>query len=246
MGGMALWMLGGLTGLALNVLLDTLPQDAPPWRPRCPACGAQLPWSVYAFGLRACPYCGVRRRRPWAVVLGLALGTAVLYRHPGPLGFWPAWGFLVYSVFEAVLDVEHRILFPQVELLAGVMAAAFGIGRRGWLPTLLGGLAGVAVMGAFYLLGRALQKPLARRGHGHPEEPPLGLGDVLLSGVLGLLFGWPGAFGVLLLGVFAAGGFGLLALTMDRLRGRKRPMYLPYAPFLLLGGWLLLLISDLS
>jgi len=107
------------------------------------------------------------------------VGTVVLHFRPGPLGFWPTWVFWVYSVFEATLDIEHRILFPQVEILAGAAAALFGFGRHG----------------------------------------------------------------ILTMSTFTAGGFGFLAMVVYRLRGRKAPIYLPYAPFLLLGGWLLLLMS---
>jgi len=46
------------------------------------------------------------------VILGLAALTPALAQYPGRLGFWPMWVFLLYSTFNIVVDVEHRLLFP--------------------------------------------------------------------------------------------------------------------------------------
>lgn len=239
----ALFLLGAFTGCVLNMLLDGLGRGSWSRARVCPGCDAPRPWWLYACELRPCPACGHRAWRAWGMVLGLGVATALLGLWPGPLGFWPTWGFLVYAVFDTVLDLEHRIVLPEVELAVGILAAVFGVLRRGWWPTLMGGLAGTVVMGGFYLLGKVLQKPLARRGYGQAEEPPLGLGDVFVSAVLGLFFGWPAIMGVLFLAVFAAGGFGLLVLLWAWGGNKQGSVYLPYAPFLFFGGWLTLWLA---
>lgn len=232
-------LLGAGAGLVINFLADQIPRGGLKARPQCPACGRSLSWKDYAFGLRKCPYCGTRRLRPWLVVLGLAALTPALAQYPGRLDFWPMWVFLLYSTFNTVVDVEHRFLFPAVEAVAGLGALVFGIGRRGWILTTAGGVAGGLLMGMFYVLGLWMGKRLARRGVGRPEEPPLGSGDVILMGVLGLFLGWPAVVAALMAGVFLAGGFSLLLVMFFLVTRRTWPqnLYLPYAPFLLLGAW---------
>jgi len=237
-----LWLLallGAGAGLVVNVLADQLPQDGLRARPRCPACGQVLSWTEYAGGLRPCPRCGTRRLRPWLVVLGLAALTPGLALYPGRLGFWPMWAFLLYSTFNIVVDVEHRLLFPAVEAAAGVGALAFGIWRRGWVLTTAGGLAGWLFMGLLYGLGLWMGRHLARRGIGLPDEPALGSGDVLLMGVLGLFLGWPAVAAALIAGMLLAGGFSLVLVLLSLFVRRQWPrnVYLPYAPFLILGAW---------
>lgn len=236
----ALAVRGGVAGLVLNVLLDQLLRDPRPWHwPRCPRCGHALTWWQYGLGLRPCPVCGLRRRRPWVLPLVLALATLLLARYPDKLGFWPLWIFLLYTVFNVTLDLEHRVLLPDVELIAALMALAFGWWRRGWLLTLLGGGAGVALMAGMYLAGVLLARRWVRQGLAEEGEPLLGSGDVFLAGVLGLFLGWPAILAALVVGIFLAGAFslGLIAYSLVRYRQWPHRTYIPYAPFLLAGTW---------
>ncbi len=244
---MAAWALafGALVGLGLNVLLDQLPLGTGPraW-PRCPACRSPLTWSTYAAGLRPCPVCGRRRWRPWLLPLGLALASAALALTPHRMGFWPLWVFLVYTAFDVVLDLEHRVVFPDVELVAAVVALALGWWRRGWALTLWGGAAGLAWMGLMYLLGRWLSRRWEARGITAPGEPALGSGDVLVAVVLGLFVGWPAVLAALFAAVLLAGFFaiGVVAFHLVRGRGWPRQVYFPYVPFLFAGTWWVLFL----
>ena len=239
------WHLALLLALAgallVNYLADRLFMEKPKWGPFCPRCGARLRWGEYALGLRPCPRCGWRWR-PWVVVLGMLLATWLLALQPLRIGFYPAWAFLVYSALNTVLDLEHRVLSPPVELVAAGLALVFGVLRRGWPATVLGLAVGVAVMGSMYLLGRALAPRFAQQGLAHPEEPILGLGDVLLAAVLGAFLGWPGVLGALVLGAVAGGlwAMGWVLWAWLRTRTWPRQAYMPYAPFLLLGAWAVL------
>ncbi len=232
-------LLGGLSGMGINFLADVLPGWPSVRGVHCPVCRQPLTWKEYAFGLRPCPYCGKRRWRPWAVLGGMALFTLLLAAYPGRMGFWPLWAFLLYTVFDSVVDIEHRILFPEVEILAGGMALFLGSWRRGWTLTLAGGLAGILAMGLLYLVGLWMGKRLARRGIGREDEPILGGGDVLVMGVVGFFLGWPAVLAALTAGILLAGGFSLVLVTLSLLVYRQWPhqVYLPYAPFLLLGAW---------
>jgi leader peptidase (prepilin peptidase)/N-methyltransferase len=73
------------------------------------------------------------------------------------------------------------------------------------------------------------------------EGEALGFGDVTLSGVIGLLLGWPGVIAGLIVAVFLAGAVGLLAMLPMLFRRQYDPnLALPYGPFLALGAFYLL------
>ena len=82
---------------------------------------------------------------------------------------------------------------------------------------------------------------MARR-RGEPiDEVALGFGDVNLSGVLGLMLGWPGITVGLLVAILAGGMVSAFILARMMLRKEYQAYTaLPYAPFLILAGAVLL------
>jgi prepilin signal peptidase PulO-like enzyme (type II secretory pathway) len=67
----------------------------------------------------------------------------------------------------------------------------------------------------------------------------LGGGDIKLAGLLGMAFGLPGIMWVLLVGT----GLGaLMAVLMLVSRNGQRTTRIPYAPFLCVGAWAVLLV----
>jgi leader peptidase (prepilin peptidase) / N-methyltransferase len=160
-------------------------------------------------------------------LLGAGLGwmpALPAYLLAGVVGTWLAW-----------VDLQLHLLPDRLNgpLFAGclallVLAAASG---DDW-ASLRG-----AVAGAFALLGFYLLLALVR-----PAD--MGLGDVKLAGVLGLLLGWLG-WGPLAVGAVAAfllGGLAGLALVAAR-RGGLRTA-LPFGPFMLAGALLGVLVGE--
>jgi leader peptidase (prepilin peptidase)/N-methyltransferase len=88
---------------------------------------------------------------------------------------------------------------------------------------------------------------VVNRRKGQPvNDVALGFGDVNLSGVLGLILGWP----VILIGLVVAvliGGIVSLIYIVVKLITRKYEafMALPYGPFLVLGAVLLIYFRNL-
>ena len=68
---------------------------------------------------------------------------------------------------------------------------------------------------------------------GAHAPPALGFGDVKLAAVLGLALGVQAALPALLAGVLLAGA---VALFLRVARGWHRGVFMPYAPWLLLGA----------
>jgi leader peptidase (prepilin peptidase)/N-methyltransferase len=66
----------------------------------------------------------------------------------------------------------------------------------------------------------------------------MGDGDVKLAGLIGLITGFPHVVVALVVGVLA-GGLVALLLLLTKIKGRKS--YIPYAPFLVIGGMVAML-----
>jgi len=76
------------------------------------------------------------------------------------------------------------------------------------------------------------------------EEIALGFGDVNLSGVLGLMLGWPRITANLVLGILLGGlvsGFYLLSMMVRK--KYKAFTAVPYAPFLLIAAVILFYLA---
>jgi leader peptidase (prepilin peptidase)/N-methyltransferase len=104
-----------------------------------------------------------------------------------------------------------------------------------------GGVAGFGIMYALYLLGELFVRWLSRRRGEPVEEVALGFGDVNLTGVLGLILGWPGILIGLFFAILASGIASFFIVVFSLLTKRYQAfMAIPYAPFLIFGAVVLL------
>ncbi len=146
----------------------------------------------------------------------------------GPTAELPAWlWFVAAGVLLSVIDLRERLLPNRVLLPATVgalllLTVAAAAGDR-WDDLLRAVLAGAAAFGA--LLVMALVSPAG-----------MGMGDVKLAGLLGLLLGWlgwPVVLTGLLLGFVAQA---VLGLALIALRRAGRDTELPFGPALAGGA----------
>jgi leader peptidase (prepilin peptidase)/N-methyltransferase len=229
----ALSILAGLAaGILVNYLADVLPAtrrlSRPPW------------WPLSAAGVAAY----LRRRRVLVVLLAFTLLALLLLRFPpNELSASFLALLLVYFGLVIVIDIEHRAILHPVSLTGALVFGIWGILRHSWLATLLGGAAGFLIMLAFYWLGDLLGRWLTRRRGEAWDDVALGFGDVNLSGVIGLLLGWPSVLGGLVLGILVGGLFSAGHILVQLLRGRYQALAaIPYGPFLSIGALGLILL----
>ena len=79
---------------------------------------------------------------------------------------------------------------------------------------------------------------------GLPIEDALGFGDVNLAGVIGLMLGWPGVVGGLMLAIILGGAISLVYLVVSlALRRYQAFAAIPYGPFLVISVLFLLYFS---
>ena len=184
-------------------------------------------------------------RRPWWLVIAVAVAWASLTFRVGGHDFhvdgneqWsllPAYLYLgAIGAALTVIDLDvHRlpdlIVLPSYPI-AFVLLLVPTVVTGQWGALLRGVLAGLALFVGYLVL--ALVSP----GGGG-----LGLGDVKLAGVLGLLLGWPGWSPAIVsvLAAFVIGGAVALILL---LAGRaSRSSHVAFGPSMILGAWVALM-----
>jgi prepilin signal peptidase PulO-like enzyme (type II secretory pathway) len=196
------------------------------WVPSCAAGGGIVGW--LAAPLAACYYEAPIR---WARA-GISITTAAVF---GALGWrfagaaeLPAFLYLgVVGVLLAFIDIAVRRLpdrftFPSYLVGSALLGVAVLVGAP---PVrLVYALIGMAVLWSLY----AVQHFVLSKA--------IGMGDVKLSGVLGLYLGWLGhsAWWLGLLAGFVIGGVYATGIMITR-RG-SRTSELPFGPFMLAGA----------
>ncbi len=228
---------GILAGLAVNYLADVIPCTLRLSKPICtnPECQKPFTWIDYLL-LRPCGACAKKRGWRTFAVLFLCIISALylLFSFPPKLGYSLSLIVLIYLYVVAVIDLEHRLILRPLSIAGLILTAVTGTVLHGWASTLIGGLAGFAIMYIFYLFGKLFTRLRARRlGQGQKEmEEALGSGDVTLATILGLFLGWPLIWFGLLLGVLFAGLISLIIiLAMVFARKYKQNVFMVFIPF---------------
>jgi leader peptidase (prepilin peptidase)/N-methyltransferase len=149
----------------------------------------------------------------------------------------PAFVFLAaVAVLLTVVDLQHRLLPNRVvlpSLAAGVLLLTdAALAEQAWAPLLRAGLGAVVLFAAFLVL--ALISPSS-----------LGMGDVKLAALLGLLLGRLGWSAVLWGGVAGFLLQGLAGAVLLATRRVRRGGDIPFGPAMLAGAAVTVGIADL-
>ncbi len=232
------WLSDALSSLRLDDLLSDVP---------CKTCILPKNAEAYLWGVQNCPQCGKWRGR-FLIVNIIFLGISLWLGIVPPEGLPYLLGMVLMLFFGVVtvIDVEHRLILHPVSLAGALLGLGFGIWRRGLVVTLLGGAAGFGLMLGLYFFGSLFANVVTRLRGETLDEVALGFGDVNLAGILGLLLGWPGVIGGLVLAVLLGGIFSLLYLVVMLIVERRYRAFaaIPYGPFLVASAVVLLFLKD--
>lgn len=241
---LAAMVLGGL----INLLADSLPYTRRPQPPHCLACGAPFPpaaWFAFSAILTRnwrCGYCDSRRSwRALIVELGsLLIAVSLTVREPYMATVWTALIIASVYLLIVVIDIEHRLILHIVSVASAslIVLLAFVDPKMDVGKSLLGGVVGLLLVFALFLLGGLFGRYVASRQDDEFDEVAFGFGDVTLAGVIGLSVGFPGVFVALFIGILVAGEFSMVYILDSYLRGRYQAFLpIPYGPFLVIGAW---------
>lgn len=240
-------IIGGVVlAVMINNLADTLPRYRQITLPVCETCGKRLPILHYIL-TKKCSNCegsASHARRKWAIMIAFPIVSGYMWLHPpARLGFGIGVALLAFFAVLAIIDLEYRVVLNPVSVVGAMIGLAIGIWQKGVWLTLAGGAAGYGIMLGLYYFGIFFMRLISRKNNQPAEEIALGYGDVNLSGIIGLLLGWPEVVGGILIAIIAGGvTSGLIILVMVILRRYRPMMAIPYAPFLLFGASLFLYI----
>jgi leader peptidase (prepilin peptidase)/N-methyltransferase len=178
-------------------------------------------------------------RHTWWLVIAVALAWASAAFRLGGYAQWslvPAYLYLgAIGATLTLIDLDVRRLPDLIVLpsypIAFVLLLVPTVVTGQWDALLRAVLAGFALGVGYFVL--ALVSP----GGGG-----LGLGDVKLAGVLGLLLGWLG-WGPAIFSVFAAFITGGVIALVQLLTGRaSRSSHIAFGPAMILGAWMALML----
>lgn len=235
-------ILGILIGFLVNYLADVLPFARRLTNPVCVHCQKDLDWKHFFF-LKNCPHChrDNRKRKYLVILLLVSISLFCWITPPVKVNYWIFMTTIVYLGVVAIIDFEYRAILHQMSLFGLILGLITGILTFGIKSTLLGGFAGFLIMLSLYWLGELFSKLLSKIRKQDIGEVALGFGDVSLSGILGLMLGWPLIL-VCLLAAIILGGIisGGIILYMAVKREYKPFTAIPYAPFLIIAGIVLL------
>ena len=233
----ALFAVFGLVfGSFLTVVISRLPEGESVIRPRsrCPRCGAEIrardnvPILSYLLLRGRCRNCGQRVSPAYPLIEG---ATAILFT-AAALALEPlerailAAPFLGLMLALGVIDARHRIVPNRIVYPALVLSA---------VAILVLDLAGLEVDAVRGLVGLLVYSvPLFLVALAVPRG--MGMGDVKLAGLIGLVLG---SFGLAYVGVAAALGIiggGVGALLALLVLGYGRRQQIAFGPFLAGGA----------
>jgi leader peptidase (prepilin peptidase) / N-methyltransferase len=221
---------GAALGSFLNVVVHRLPRGESLVSPgsHCPSCNAAvkpydnvpvLAWMWLRGRCRACR-ARIPARYPLVEALTAALCVAVIATRSDAVGIALGMLTVLVAVPVAAIDVEHHVIPNRITAPAAVAAVALGVALDpSGEPSKL--LAAVIAGGAFLLVALAVPKGM-------------GMGDVKLAGLLGLLLGSSVAPAIAI--ALVAGVVVGIAVLARREPAERHGTGVPFGPFLAAGA----------
>jgi leader peptidase (prepilin peptidase)/N-methyltransferase len=245
MGPIVATLAGYFAGIFINYSSDVLPATLTLSKAQCPKCNSPVSWQHYLY-FKNCATCHQPTgTRAYIVVIAAILSSLFIWVSP-PSHLNYILGLLVLTYFGivTVIDLEHRLILLPVSIVGIILGLVVGIWAHGITSTLLGGLAGLTIMGFLYLIGMLFAKYRAKKLGRDDNEEALGFGDVILAGILGLMLGWPLIWFGLLLGILSGGIISLIIIIYLQASGKYQTMsfFIAYGPYLILGATLVMFV----
>jgi leader peptidase (prepilin peptidase) / N-methyltransferase len=245
MGPIVATLAGYFAGIFINYSSDVLPATLTLSHAKCPKCNSPVSWQHYLY-FKKCTAClQPIGYRAYIVMIAAILSSLFIWIYP-PSHLNYILGLLVLTYFGmvTVIDLEHRLILRPVSIAGVILGLLVGIWAHSLVPTLLGGLAGLAIMGLLYLVGMLFAEYRAKKLGRDDHEEALGFGDVILAGILGLMLGWPIIWFGLLLGILAGGIISLIIIIYLQVTRKYQTMsfFIAYGPYLILGATLVLFV----
>ncbi|PKO07581.1 MAG: hypothetical protein CVU41_02485 [Chloroflexi bacterium HGW-Chloroflexi-3] len=235
-----------LVSMMINHLADTLPiVRKMTLSPICTKCHQTFELSRYVL-YKACPHCLTKPgNRRFLLPIVFIITYVLLYLLPPVYsGIHLSLIIVTFLYLVFIIDLEHRLILHPVSIFGAILFTIIGLYLNGWQKTILGGGIGFLIMYGLYLFGILFSKWIAKKRGETLDEVALGYGDVNLTAIFGLLFGWPRIAVLLFFTILLGGIFSAVYMLILKVRKRYELFTpIPYAPFLIISALLLMYIS---
>jgi leader peptidase (prepilin peptidase)/N-methyltransferase len=222
-------VLGTVVASLLNVLIDRLPnnQSILSTRSRCASCHHRLtikdliPVLSYLRLRGRCRYCQapIPKRMLWVEIGTGALFGYLCWQYGLSIDLAIASFYCCLFIIIMAIDLEHQLILNKLTYPA--MAAALLISVFSSEPGIVD-----AAIGGGIGLGLFLLIALVSRGG-------IGLGDVKLAALIGLVTGYPLVFIALVLAIIIVGLVAIMLLIFKKKKGKEG---IPFGPYLSLAA----------
>lgn len=230
-------LVGAFISLLLNFLADVLPAERKFARPVCKKCGHPFSFKNYLFSFH-CPECQAKPgMRYWIVLLLSIVFSVLLAFFPlKPFSYWASLPLLTFLGLIMVIDIEHHAVLFETDFVGIALGLLYGLLLHNFLNTLLGGLIGAVILLGLYYFGILFNRIVARIRKQEVDEVALGLGDVFVSGYLGLICGLQHVVPMVIIAILIAGVFSLGYLIIKAIAKKYSAFTaIAYAPFLIIA-----------
>jgi leader peptidase (prepilin peptidase)/N-methyltransferase len=238
---LALTIIGWISGIIVNYISETIPYTRSIRRPVCEECGESQGWYEFLIWPRKCHSCGVQRRLSAILVENfyVILSIFIWFQSGDIWKYSLTMIVVIYLGAVTLIDIKHKVVLHETSAFGVILAAYAGYTTFGLKLSIVGGLAGFAIMILIYFGSMGVVKLLESWKDSISNDPPIGFGDVILTGILGLMLGWPGITFALFVSAYAGCFLGIIyALALAR-RGKEKvkgQLTLPFVPFLAFGA----------
>lgn len=227
------FMFGASLGSFMNVLIDRLPNgEGLMGRSHCDYCGKKLAWNdlfpIFSFVLLGgrCRYCGKKLsfQYPLIEILTGIIFTAVVFFYPvlGVYRLIAIIGIICSLIVIFVSDLKYHVISDYLLgsfLLFTLFLHLFDGTPLSSIVKEYGSSALIVSMPIFLIYFLS-------------HEKAMGLGDVLLTVIIGFLLGWKEGFVALYIAFVTGAIFGVSLIIIHR---KKIKSKIPFGPFLVFG-----------
>ena len=237
------FIFGLVVGSFINVVVWRLPREQSIIYPssHCPKCKNPIAWydniPIISFLLLKgrCRHCGERisLRYPVIELISGFLSIICWWCFGMSVWFFVYYAFLCALFIASVIDLEHRLIPDEISISGAVIGVGLAFipnSKITPLNAIIGAGAGFLVI---FLVAELYYIFTKREG--------MGLGDAKLLAMIGAFLGWRSLWLVIFLGSLLGIIFGLVAILM---KGEGRFYKIPFGPFLALGTFVSLYLSE--
>ena len=216
------WIGGGLVNWAADILPGLRDRPTrPALQSHLPSCSHDWTWPCLLWRSATCPHCRTRLgwRPPVVRVACVALFALMAWHWGTTPTLAVAWLYGLFLIAVTVIDLEHQRVLNRMLAPAAVVVALLSLLPAAPQPheMLLGGVVGFGLFLLLAIIGRGA----------------LGMGDVKLAGVIGMMLGYPDVLTALTIGAVLGALMALLLLVSRR---ATRKTAIAYAPYLAVGA----------